>query len=102
MAGFLVRFDLRRPAFATVSRADQYRACLEMSEWADRNGATSIVLSEHHGTDDGYLPTPLVLAAAIAGRTQRAMITVSALLVPLYDPLRLAEEMGGVAIVSNG
>jgi len=102
MAGFLVRFDLRRPAFATVSRADQYRACLEMSEWADRNGATSIVLSEHHGTDDGYLPTPLVLAAAIAGRTQRAMITVSALLVPLYDPLRLAEEMAVVDIVSNG
>ncbi len=90
MATFTIRFDLRVPEFATVTPAEQYRACLEQSAWADQHGFLSIVLSEHHGVNDGYLPAPLTLAGVILGRTQSAMVTISALLVPLHDPVRLA------------
>ena len=55
-------------------------------------------LSEHHGSDDGYLPSPLVVAAAMAAVTRRIPISVSALVVNLHDPIRLAE---GVAYVVN-
>src|SRR5688572_17267963 len=54
---FAVRFDLRNPAFAGVSGTDRYQAALDMAEWADANGSLMVVLSEHHGCDDGYLPS---------------------------------------------
>jgi alkanesulfonate monooxygenase SsuD/methylene tetrahydromethanopterin reductase-like flavin-dependent oxidoreductase (luciferase family) len=89
---------MRRPDFAPVSRPDMYSAALDMASWADEHGFLSAVLSEHHGVDDGYLPSPLILGAAILGRTKRLMVNVSALLAPLYDPLRLAED---IAVLDN-
>ena len=50
-------------------------------------GFTAAVVSEHHASDDGYLPSPLVFASAIAARTSRIAISVAALLVPLYEPV---------------
>lgn len=102
MPGFGIRFDLRIPPFATSSHAEAYEACLDMCAWADERGADVIVLSEHHGVADGYLPAPVTLAAAIAARTSRAMINVAALLVPLHDPVRLAEQLAVAALVSGG
>ena len=102
MATFTIRFDLRIPPFAEVTHAQQYAACLDQSAWADQHGFTSVVLSEHHGVDDGYLPAPLALAGAVLGRTQRAMVSVSALLIPLHDPIRLAEEIAVLDLVSPG
>jgi alkanesulfonate monooxygenase SsuD/methylene tetrahydromethanopterin reductase-like flavin-dependent oxidoreductase (luciferase family) len=60
------------------------------------------VLCEHHGSDDGYLPSPLILAAAIAGRTKRLSITIAALLLPFYDTVKLAEDMAVLDIISKG
>jgi alkanesulfonate monooxygenase SsuD/methylene tetrahydromethanopterin reductase-like flavin-dependent oxidoreductase (luciferase family) len=98
MAMLLLRLDMRRPDFAPASRPDMYAAALDMASWADEHGFLSAVLSEHHGVDDGYLPSPLILGAAILGRTKRLMVNVSALLAPLYDPLRLAED---IAVLDN-
>ncbi|HEX2484740.1 MAG TPA: LLM class flavin-dependent oxidoreductase, partial [Myxococcota bacterium] len=64
---FTLRFDLRAPATGAPA-AELYAAALDMAEWGERNGALAVVVSEHHASDDGYLPAPLVLAAAIAGR----------------------------------
>jgi alkanesulfonate monooxygenase SsuD/methylene tetrahydromethanopterin reductase-like flavin-dependent oxidoreductase (luciferase family) len=102
MPGFGIRFDLRVPSFSPSSHAEAYAACLDMCAWADDLGADVIVLSEHHGVEDGYLPAPVTLAAAIAARTSRAMITVAALLIPLHDPVRLAERLAVAALVSGG
>ena len=102
MATFTIRFDQRVPDFAAVTPAEQYRTCLEQSAWADQHGFMSIVLSEHHGVDDGYLPAPLSLAGVILGRTQSAMVTISALLVPLHDPVRLAEQIAVLDLASGG
>ena len=99
---FGLRFDLRHPSFSTVSSSDRYRACIDMCEWADARGALFIVLSEHHGAEDGYLPAPLPLAAAIAARTRHAMINVGALIAPFHDPLRLAEDAAVVDLISGG
>lgn len=102
MASFGIRFDLRIPAISTSSFPEAYRACLDMAAWADERGADVIVLSEHHGIDDGYLSSPVTLAAAIGARTSHAMINIAALLVPLHDPVRLAEQLAVASLVSGG
>lgn len=99
---FLLRFDLRNPAFAGVDMADRYAAAIEMAAWADERGALAITYSEHHGSEDGYLPSPLSLAAATAARTSSAAIMIAALIAPFYDPLRLAEDLAVVDQLSRG
>jgi alkanesulfonate monooxygenase SsuD/methylene tetrahydromethanopterin reductase-like flavin-dependent oxidoreductase (luciferase family) len=93
-----LRFDFRNPAFAGTSTADRYAAALDMVEWADERGASSITVSEHHGSADGYLPSSLPMLAAMAMRTTRVRLRIAALIVPFHDPLRLAED---VAVVDN-
>ncbi len=102
MTQLTMRFDLRRPPVSAASHAELYAACLEQSAWADQHGFGTIAVSEHHGVDDGYLPSPLVMAAAIAGRTKSTLISISALLVPLHDPIRLAEDIAVLDLASGG
>jgi alkanesulfonate monooxygenase SsuD/methylene tetrahydromethanopterin reductase-like flavin-dependent oxidoreductase (luciferase family) len=99
---FGLRFDLRNPAFSGVDMADRYAALLDMAEWADQCGAVYISVSEHHGSDDGYLPSALTMAAAIAARTKNLRIGINALVAPFYDPLRLAEDTAVVDLLSAG
>ena len=90
---FRLRFDMRAPGCTAEERARLYEAALEMSAYADEHGCQGIAISEHHASDDGYLPSPLTMAAAVAAVTSRAPIMVAAALLPLYDPVRMAEEM---------
>lgn len=98
---FSMRFDLRAPS-GGAPIADLYAAALEMAAWGERNGCLAAVVSEHHGSPDGYLPAPLVLASAMAARTSTLPIQVAALLLPLHDPIDLAEQMAVLDIVSRG
>src|SRR5262249_2417350 len=101
MAMIGIRFDLRVPPFGRATHAELYAACLDQCAWAEAQELDVVVLSEHHGVDDGYLPAPLTLAAAIAGRTRRINITIAAVLVPLHDPVRLAEELAVLDLASG-
>lgn len=99
---FLMRFDMRVPSFSPASATDLYAAALDMAAWGEANGCLSAVLSEHHASPDGYLPSPLPFAAAMAGRTTKLPIQVAALLLPFYEPLRLAEDMAVLDLISGG
>ncbi|MBX6390670.1 MAG: LLM class flavin-dependent oxidoreductase [Frankia sp.] len=101
-AFFALRFDFRNPAFAGVSMADRYAAALDMCQWADEHGFVTVTISEHHGSEDGYLPSPLAMAAAIAARTSRMRIRIAAAIAPFHDPLRLAEDAAVVDHLSRG
>jgi alkanesulfonate monooxygenase SsuD/methylene tetrahydromethanopterin reductase-like flavin-dependent oxidoreductase (luciferase family) len=102
MANVMLRFDMRQPRFATASQADLYQAAIEICAWGDEHGIGSVHLSEHHGAEDGYCPSPLVLAAAIASRTHNLRIFISALIAPLHDPVRLAEDLSVLDNISRG
>src|SRR5688572_17203361 len=93
---------MRAPSFGAASAAELHRAALDMAAWADRVGIHAVALSEHHGTGDGYLPSPIVAASAIAARTERILINISALLLPLHDPLRVAEDLAVADLLSGG
>ena len=98
---FTLRFDMRvHPKGAPIG--ELYAAALEMAEWGERHGCIAVQVSEHHASPDGYLPTPLVLAAGIAARTKTLPIQIAALLVPLHDPVELAEQMSVLDIMSGG
>jgi alkanesulfonate monooxygenase SsuD/methylene tetrahydromethanopterin reductase-like flavin-dependent oxidoreductase (luciferase family) len=98
----ILRFDFRLGPEATSTMADLYATALDMAEWADTNGAASVLFSEHHASSDGYLPSPLVLAAAAAARTSTVPISIGALLLLMYDPIKLAEDLVVLDHVSQG
>jgi alkanesulfonate monooxygenase SsuD/methylene tetrahydromethanopterin reductase-like flavin-dependent oxidoreductase (luciferase family) len=98
---FTMRFDLRAPSFGAPI-GELYPAALEMVSWGEERGCMAAIVSEHHASPDGYLPSPLLLASAIASRTQKLPIQIAALLVPLHDPIALAEEMAVLDILSQG
>lgn len=101
MTTFSLRFDLR--AFpGGASHAALYQAAVEMAEYADRHGFYGIVLSEHHGVSDGYMPSPVVLAGAMAARTKSVRLQFMAIIAPLHDPLRLAEDLAVLDNLSHG
>jgi len=99
---FGMRFDFRNPAFAGTSVADRYATALEMAQWADGLGCVSIAVSEHHGSPDEYLPSPVPMLAAMAARTGNVRLMVAALIAPFYDPLRLAEDLLVLDNLSRG
>ena len=96
-----LRYDLRAPDFG-ASTSQLYGAALEQASWADNHGFAAVSLSEHHSSDDGYCPSPVVMAAAVAARTTHVRISITALVLPLYDPVRLAEDLAVLDIISEG
>jgi alkanesulfonate monooxygenase SsuD/methylene tetrahydromethanopterin reductase-like flavin-dependent oxidoreductase (luciferase family) len=101
MAPFITRFDLRAPDFGAAA-VDLYDAAINMAVFAEANDFQSIAVSEHHASSDGYLPSPIVFASAVAARTSTIPIMIAALLAPLYDPIHLAEDMAVLDLISHG
>jgi alkanesulfonate monooxygenase SsuD/methylene tetrahydromethanopterin reductase-like flavin-dependent oxidoreductase (luciferase family) len=97
---FSMRFDMRAPAFG-ASTTDLYATAIDMCAWAEHHGCVATVLCEHHGSEDGYLPAPLILASAIAARTERLVLSLVVIL-PFYEPVRLAEDIAVLDIISKG
>jgi alkanesulfonate monooxygenase SsuD/methylene tetrahydromethanopterin reductase-like flavin-dependent oxidoreductase (luciferase family) len=97
---YSMRFDMRAPDFGAAP-TELYEAAVDMCAWAETRGCLAAVLCEHHGSADGYLPTPLILGSAIAARTKQLMMTLIVIL-PFYDPVRLAEEIAVLDILSKG
>lgn len=94
-------FELRSPPGTTPHR-ELYPAMLDMCEWADEHGFAYANFGEHHCSDTGYNPSPLVTCAAVAGRTRRLRMRPNLLLAPFYHPVRLAEDTAVLSLVSNG
>ena len=98
----VLRFDMRCSPACRESQDQRYHAAIEMARWADEQSVDVVGLSEHHNTEDGFLSAPLTLAAMMTAATRRVRISVSALLVPLHEPLRLAEDIAVLDLVSKG
>ena len=95
-----LRYDMRAPAFGAPVDA-LYRAAIEQTAWAESRGFEVVHLAEHHGADDGYCPSPLVLAGAMAARTSRMRIDLSALVLTMHDAVRLAEDIAILDIIAG-
>ncbi|MEU6555439.1 LLM class flavin-dependent oxidoreductase [Streptomyces sp. NPDC046915] len=98
----VVRFNLVEPGASPAALGARYRAALEMAAYADERGVTTVQTEEHHGAENNWLPSPFVFAGAVFGATRRIAVTVSAIIGPLHDPLRLAEEIAVLDLLSGG
>ena len=96
-----VAFDMRAPGFGTPAQK-LYGAALEMAAYADKIGVGRIGLMEHHGSEDGYLPQPFVLAGGMAAVTKTIRFILGAVILPLHDPVKIAEQIAIVDLMSNG
>ncbi|MDX3639629.1 LLM class flavin-dependent oxidoreductase [Streptomyces sp. MB09-02B] len=98
----VVRFNLVEPGATPASLRARYRAAVEMAAYADEQGISTVQTEEHHGVENNWLPSPFVFAGAVFGATRRIAVTVSAMIGPLHEPLRLAEDIAVLDLVSGG
>jgi alkanesulfonate monooxygenase SsuD/methylene tetrahydromethanopterin reductase-like flavin-dependent oxidoreductase (luciferase family) len=94
-------YDFRNPTQWRQASDRLYGEILEQIAWAENNGFDDVWLSEHHFIEDGYLPSMLPAAAAIAARTKRIRIPLGVLLMPFHNPVRLAEDIAVVDAISG-
>ncbi|MFI9294830.1 LLM class flavin-dependent oxidoreductase [Streptomyces gardneri] len=98
----VVRFNLVDPRATPESLSARYRAAVEMAAYADAHGVDTVQTEEHHGVANNWLPSPFAFAGAVFGATKRIAVTVSAIIGPLHDPLRLAEDIAVLDLLSGG
>jgi alkanesulfonate monooxygenase SsuD/methylene tetrahydromethanopterin reductase-like flavin-dependent oxidoreductase (luciferase family) len=98
--GLLMSF--RNSSRNELSYPELYRRHVDLCVEAEDLGFETIWLTEHHFVEDGYSPSMLPLAAAIAARTKRIRIGTFVLLMPLHNPLHVAENAATIDVLSNG
>jgi probable F420-dependent oxidoreductase len=79
-----------------------YREALEEVVRAEELGFESVWMEEHHGVKDHYWPSPLTVLAGFATRTSRVLLGTDILVMPFYHPVRLAEDVALLDVISGG
>ena len=99
---FGILWPFRNPHFNFVPWQDLYRSHLDLIVESEAMGYDNAWLTEHHFVDDGYSPSLLPIAGAVAARTSRIRIGTFLILLPLHNPVRIAEDTATVDLMSNG
>jgi len=89
------RFDPRRGA-------EMYRDYIDNKVFAEEIGFDWIASNEHHMSPYGLMPNPNLIGAVVAERTKKSKILQSGVIVPLVNPLRVAEEYAMLDMISGG
>jgi alkanesulfonate monooxygenase SsuD/methylene tetrahydromethanopterin reductase-like flavin-dependent oxidoreductase (luciferase family) len=98
----IMRFNFVLPGRDPATLAAMYQAGIEMAAVADKNNFMAVTLEEHHGVDDAWSPAPLTYAGMVLGRTKNLRVMIQALLLPLNDPIRVAEAVAVLDLASGG
>ncbi|MEM1944999.1 MAG: LLM class flavin-dependent oxidoreductase [Nitrososphaerota archaeon] len=96
---FSLAYSIQSP---TREWSGVYDNVVEQTILAERLGFESVLISEHHLTEDGYFPSPLVVAAGLASVTRRIKVGTAVVLVPLHNPVDIAESASVVDVMSRG
>jgi probable F420-dependent oxidoreductase len=93
-------------SIANPPRGEQLDRCVDEviaeAQLAEESGFDSCFFGEHHQDKDGFLPSPLIVATAVAAQTRRLRVGTSVILLPLHHPVRVAEDVITLDIVSKG
>jgi probable F420-dependent oxidoreductase len=85
-----------------VEDSRYFAESLRQVELAEEHGFDSVWLEEHHGTSGHYLPSPFIYLAGYATRTERLVLGTDIAILPLYHPVRVAEDVAQLDVMSNG
>ena len=97
-----VCYDFRNPPDSGVSHRTLYAEVMEQVQWLDRLGADLVWFTEHHFVEDGYLPSWIPVAGAMAAVTSRVRFGTDICLAPFNHPIRLAEDLAVLDNLSGG
>jgi len=93
-------------SIANPPRGEHLDRCIDEviaeAQLAEACGFDSCFFGEHHQDQDGFLPSPLIVATAVAARTTRLRVGTSVILLPLHHPVRVAEDVITLDLVSRG
>lgn len=95
-------YDFRNPEPWTIPFERLYAQAIDQIVEAERLGFDSVWITEHHFCDDGYTPSPLVMAAAIGARTRRMRLGTNLMILPLHNPVRIAEDSATLSLLTGG
>jgi alkanesulfonate monooxygenase SsuD/methylene tetrahydromethanopterin reductase-like flavin-dependent oxidoreductase (luciferase family) len=95
-------YDFRNPPGSVIPTSELYARILDQIAWLDEVGYDQVWFTEHHFVDDGYLPSFVPVAGAVAVRTRRLRISTDITLLPFHNPLRLAEDLAVLDNLSGG
>lgn len=97
-----VCYDFRNPPDSGVTDQYLYGEIMEQVQWLDKIGADLVWFTEHHFIDDGYLPSWIPIASAMAAVTSRVNFGTDVCLMPFNHPIRLAEDLAVLDNISGG
>jgi alkanesulfonate monooxygenase SsuD/methylene tetrahydromethanopterin reductase-like flavin-dependent oxidoreductase (luciferase family) len=97
-----VCYDFRNPPDSGTPHRVLYQEILEQVQWLDRLGADLVWFTEHHFVEDGYLPSWVPVAGAMAAVTERVRFGTDICLMPFNHPVRLAEDLAVLDNLSGG
>lgn len=95
-------YDFRNPEPWRRPWAELYADTLDTIAWTETMGFQGAWVPEHHGAEDGYMPSPMIALAAIAARTKTMAIGSGVALAPLYHPVRFAEDCAVLDNLAGG
>jgi alkanesulfonate monooxygenase SsuD/methylene tetrahydromethanopterin reductase-like flavin-dependent oxidoreductase (luciferase family) len=97
-----VCYDFRNPSTSGVRDKVLYAEILQQVKWLDQIGADLVWFTEHHFVDDGYLPSWIPVAGAMAALTSKVRFGTNICLMPFNHPIRLAEDLAVLDNLSDG
>ena len=97
-----VVYDFRNPPESGMRTQDLYAAVMDQVVWLDGLGLDLVWFTEHHFVEDGYLPSWIPVASAMAARTKHARFSCDVCLLPFNHPIRLAEDLAVLDNLSGG
>jgi alkanesulfonate monooxygenase SsuD/methylene tetrahydromethanopterin reductase-like flavin-dependent oxidoreductase (luciferase family) len=96
-----IRFDMRSPDFGTP-HSRLYEAAFEIATWADERGFDTLLFGEHHGMANGYTSDLSSPQRPFAALTRSMRICIRAAILPLHDPITIAEELATLDVLTDG
>jgi len=95
--------DIPSSLYDPVKGHELYNIYLDELEYAEQLGYDGIGVNEHHANAYGMMPSPNIMAAALARRTSKAALVVLGNSIALYNPpIRVAEEFAMLDVISGG
>ncbi|KUI03213.1 luciferase [Mycolicibacterium acapulense] len=98
----VLRFNFAAPGGNSAAKRDMVSAALDMAAWGDHRGVAAVSIDEHHVTGHGWSSNPVMTAALFLQRTTNLFLSIDCALGPLWNPVRLAEDIAFVDAVSGG
>jgi alkanesulfonate monooxygenase SsuD/methylene tetrahydromethanopterin reductase-like flavin-dependent oxidoreductase (luciferase family) len=98
----VLRFNFASPQGDPRTQGELIRAALELAQWGESRGVLTVSVDEHHATGHGWSCNPILAAGMFLARTSTLIASVDCALGPLWNPVRLAEDIALVDNMSRG